>query len=190
MKIFFAILIVLVVVGGGIYFWNARPERGDEHREEKSMMEEDSAGKDSVMMQDDAVDETMEKDSTTIIDSSGTVLAGTQAKLIDFNKADYEKAIASDKLVVLYFYANWCPICRAEFPIMQEVFGGLETSNVVGFRVNYNDNETDADEKALARQFGVAYQHTKVFVKNGEQILKAPDTWTKARYESEIHATL
>jgi hypothetical protein len=52
--------------------------------------------------------------------------------------------------------------------------------------VNFKDDQTDVDEKALAMEFGVAYQHTKVFVKNGVKVLKAPDSWDSARYTSEI----
>lgn len=58
---------------------------------------------------------------------------------------------------------------------------------VIGFRVNYNDNQTDNDECNLAREFGVAYQHTKIFVKNGTRILKSPEGWNKDRYLIEIN---
>jgi thiol-disulfide isomerase/thioredoxin len=117
---------------------------------------------------------------------SGAVLAGTSAQLIDFNKADYDSAVASDKLVVLYFYATWCPICRAELPELYGAFNELQRGDVIGFRVNFNDGDTDADEMALAQQYQVPYQHTKVFIKNGQQVLKAPDSWNKGRYLSEI----
>lgn len=116
----------------------------------------------------------------------GSVLAGTSAKLLDFHKADYDAALATDKLIVLYFYATWCPICAAELPELYAAFNELTTDQVIGFRVNYNDSDTDDDERALAREFGVAYQHTKVFVKNAARILKAPDSWRKARYLEEI----
>ncbi len=112
------------------------------------------------------------------------------AMLLDFNKADYDKALVSDKLIVLYFYANWCPICREEFPIMQNVFNELNTDKVIGFRVNYNDNQTDNDEINLARQFGVAYQHTKVFIKDNQRILKSPEGWDANRYNTEINKAL
>ena len=121
---------------------------------------------------------------------SGTVLAGKAAKLIDFNKADFEKAKASNSLVVLYFYANWCPICLAEFPKMQDAFNQLENNNTVGFRVNYKDDQTDSDEEALAREQGVPYQHTKVFLRNGERVLKSPEGWDKQRYLDEISKAL
>jgi hypothetical protein len=73
---------------------------------------------------------------------------------------------------------------------MQDTFNGLTTDKVIGFRVNYNDNQTDDNEKNLAREFGVAYQHTKVFVKNRDKILKSPEGWNKNRYTSEINKAL
>lgn len=117
---------------------------------------------------------------------SGSILAGTSSPLLDFNKSDYDKALGSNKLIVLYFYANWCPICKEEVPHLYEAFNELKSDQIIGFRVNYNDSDTDKDEVELARQFGVAYQHTKVFIRNRQQILKAPDTWDKSRYLSEI----
>lgn len=118
----------------------------------------------------------------------GAVLAGTSAKLLDFTKADYDAALASDKLVVLYFYASWCPECRIEFPLMQGAFNQLTNDKVIGFRVNFNDTDTDDIEKGLAREYGIAYQHTKVFVKNGQRILKSPEVWSQERYIAEIQA--
>ncbi len=121
---------------------------------------------------------------------SGTVLAGNSAKLLDFVKADYDKALDSDKLIVLYFYANWCPICKEEVPHLEGAFNELSTENTIGFRVNYNDSETDESERELAREFGVAYQHTKVFVKNGQRVLKSPEGWDKQRYLKEINSNI
>lgn len=128
--------------------------------------------------------------STSSAAQTEQVLAGNPSKLYDFNKTKYDEALKSDKLVVLYFYANWCPICKAEVPKMYEAFNELTTDKVIGFRVNYNDNETDQDEVALAKEFGVAYQHTKVFLKNGQRILKSPESWDKQRYLDEINKNL
>lgn len=121
---------------------------------------------------------------------SGTVLAGSNSPLLDFNKSDYDSALDKSKLVVLYFYANWCPICKEEFPKAEKAFDELASSEVVGFRVNFNDNDTDSTEKQLAKEFGIAYQHTKVFVKNGVRVLKSPESWEKDRYAAEISSYL
>lgn len=122
---------------------------------------------------------------------TGAILAGKSAPLLDFVKADYDAALKSDKLVVLYFYANWCPICKNETAnALYPAFNELTTDKVIGFRVNYNDNQTDNDEKNLAREFGVAYQHTKVFVRNSQRTLKSPEGWDKTRYLDEISKAL
>lgn len=73
---------------------------------------------------------------------------------------------------------------------MQSAFNQLATDRVIGFRVNYNDNETDAAENSLASEFGVAYQHTKVAIKNGQRVLKSPESWDQARYLTEINKLL
>jgi len=182
-------IVALVVVIGGLAYFATREQSpvSDEVMMEKNvdvMMEK----KEGEMMKKDE-DAMMDK-SETMIKYSGAMLAGTSAPLLDFTKADYDAALNSDKLIVLYFYANWCPICKAEFPLMQKAFDELDTDKVIGFRVNYNDNQTDNDEKNLAKQFGVAYQHTKVFVKNGQRILKSPEGWDRARYGIEINKFL
>lgn len=129
-------------------------------------------------------------DSSPSAQQAGEVLAGKNSLLYDFSKAKYDQAIESDKLVVLYFYANWCPICKEEVPKLYDAFNELTTDRVIGFRVNYNDSETDKDEEALAKEYGVAYQHTKVFVKNGQRILKSPEGWDKKRYLDEIQKAI
>lgn len=83
----------------------------------------------------------------------GKVLAGTNSKYVEFNSEDYEKAKMMGKIIFLDFYANWCPICRVEAPDILSGFNALDSNEIVGFRVNFNDSETDEAEKALAKEF-------------------------------------
>lgn len=194
-KVLISVIVLLVI--GGVYAVLGKQEGSEQKDESEAMMDD----KDNVMMKGEnetekgeempaSSEDKMKDDKAMMVKYQGTVLAGTSAPLLDFNKADYDNALASDKLVVIYFYANWCPICKAEFPKMQEAFNELKTDKVVGFRMNYNDNETDDQEKSYAREYGVAYQHTKVFVKNGDRVLKSPESWDKARYLEEINKAL
>jgi len=80
-----------------------------------------------------------------------------------FTKAEYDAAKAGGKVIYLEFYANWCPFCRTQKPILESAFMNPEMpGNVAGFQVNYNDSDTDQDETNLARQFGITYQHTRI----------------------------
>src|SRR3989338_10616786 len=185
-------IVAVILVLGWVVFYTNQPETTDEKMaQEKAMMEKESMEqKESEAMMEKKDDEAMMDKGETMMKYSGAMIAGKSAPLLDFTKADYDVAVKSDKLVVLYFYANWCPICKAEFPVMQNAFNELSTDKVIGFRVNYNDNQTDNDEKSLAKQFGVAYQHTKVFVKNDQRILKSPEGWDDKRYDMEINKAL
>ncbi len=138
---------------------------------------------DEAMIVDDA-------EKLVMIQYTGTVLAGNQAKVYDFNQVDYAAARESKKVILLYFYADWCPTCKAEVPKMYLAFDSLTTDQVVAFRVNYNDGQTDEAEKELAREYGVAYQHTKVIIKDGQRILKSPETWTQERYVTEVNKAI
>jgi len=191
-------VLAVVLVFGVVYYVSQFQTQEDKMVQEKAMTEKkamEQKGDDAMMEKKDG--EMMKKDDGAMMDKgetmmkySGAVLAGKSAPLLDFVKADYDAVVKTNKLVVLYFYANWCPICKAEFPVMQKVFNELGEDNVIGFRVNYNDNQTDNDEKNLAKQFGVAYQHTKVFIKNGQRILKSPESWDDKRYDMEISKAL
>ena len=216
MPVIIAIIALVVVVGGiGYFATRTKPSPtattqtsvGEKTLPDGTVVKADGTmvKTDGTMVKPDGTmikpDGTMEKkegetmmkkeDGAIMTKYTGMVLAGKSAPLLDYSKADYDAAIASDKLVVLYFYANWCPICKAETAnALYPAFNELATDKVVGFRISYKDNETDSDEKALAVQYGIPYQHTKVFVKNGKQILKAPDSWNKMRYIDEINKVI
>ena len=144
------------------------------------MMEEN----DAMMKGDDAMME--ESGATAPFDPQGTVIVGSVSPFIDYNTADYDKALSEGRTVLLYFYANWCPICRVEIQDTEAAFRELTDPRIVGFRVNYNDDETDGDEESLARQYGIAYQHTKVILHNGAPSLKDGSTWSRDRYLQEL----
>jgi len=196
------VVIIAFIIAFALAFYlvfskNGNDENQDAMMEEgERMMEENN----NDTMMDEGVMEDITSDGSIMMEGdsmmtespySGEVIAGEKTPLIDFNKADYEKALAEEKMIVLYFFANWCPTCKEEVTnALYPAFDELDLEGVVGFRVNYNDNQTDNDEKDLAREFGVAYQHTKVFVKDGERILKSPESWDKGRYLEEINSAI
>lgn len=119
------------------------------------------------------------------------VLAGTVTKYYNFDKAHYEKSLEEGKVVFLNFYASWCPICKAEQPDLFAAFNELSNPEVVGYRIHFNDNEEDADDKEMAKKFGVTYQHTKVIInKNGEVALKSLEAYSKEKVINEINKVL
>ncbi len=196
-----SIIAVAFAIAGIAYYAIQKQSREATELQEKVLLEQEARGKKKgeATMEKKEEGSIMKKGGETMMKKengammakySGTVLAGKSAPLIAYNKADYDAAVKSDKLVALYFTANWCPICKVEIPNLYAAFNELTTDKVVGFRVDYNDSDTDADEKNLARQLGVVYQHTKVFLKNGKQVLKSPESWSKERNLSEINKAI
>lgn len=120
----------------------------------------------------------------------GKVLAGNLSPFLEFKKGDYDKALAEDKIILLDFYAIWCPICRAEAPAIHEGFNSLTSEKIIGFRVNYKDSDTDKDEEALAKDFKIPYQHTKVILKNGKETSRSLDSWDKTAFDEAITKAL
>lgn len=77
-----------------------------------------------------------------------------------------------NKRIVLFFFANWCPTCKAadkEFKVNLNKI----PSDVVIVKVNYNDPDTDETEKNLATKYSISYQHTFVQIdENGTEVTK------------------
>lgn len=135
-------------------------------------------------------EENSAQEEVSQIAPTGTVLSGGQTPVIAFNQADYEKALAANKTIVLTFYANWCPTCKKQEVGFLEAMQEINDPNVVAFRVNYRDTETDDAEEDLARKFGISVQHSKVILQNGQQVVKSPEFWEKDRYLQEVNNLL
>ncbi len=82
------------------------------------------------------------------------------SRYVEYSKATILDQAATSRRV-LFFYANWCPICKpadADFRANSSKI----PADVTVIRVNYNDTDTDQEEKDLAKKYAVTYQHTFV----------------------------
>jgi len=130
----------------------------------------------------------MEDKSDSTDNKPDSVISGNQ--YVKYEKEEYEKSLAEGKVVLLDFYANWCPICRSENPKIRQGLSELNDLNVIAYQVHYNDNQVSEDEKDLAREYGITYQHTKVILKNGKVVLKSLEAWDKEKTIEELRKVL
>jgi thioredoxin 1 len=177
------IIIALILTAGAIYGFMYVTKSS----ENDSMMKQE-VNEESTMMEKKA--ETGEPQSMMESGYNGKILVDAETPFVEFTQKDYEKALADGKVVILDFYADWCPICRGEAPVLEQGFRSLNNPDVIGFRVNYNDTETDADEEALAKKYGVTYQHTKVIIKDGTQVLKDGQVWDAETFVEQVNSVL
>ncbi|MEK6943266.1 MAG: thioredoxin family protein [Nanoarchaeota archaeon] len=171
-KIMMVLITILALAAAGCSQPNEPINQETMVKDENTIMEKDSIIQDEI--------------STMQSRYNGNLLAGKTSLYLDFTKEDYNNALKKNKIIVLNFYASWCPTCKAEQPEAFAAFNDMNYENVVGFRVNYKDSDTDADEEALAKEFGIPYQHTKVILKNGQKVAKSLEAWNRQRYLDEI----
>lgn len=98
--------------------------------------------------------------------------------VVVINKTNFDEIIASDKPVLIDFYADWCGPCRMVAPIVHEI--AEENDNVVVGKINVDD------EPELAQRFGVMSIPTLVVMKNGKEAARS----TGARQKPQILAML
>ncbi len=118
---------------------------------------------------------------------NGDALAGETTFYLQFTKADYDKAIADDKLIFLNFYSESCAYCQDDNRAALDAFDTMRYDDVVGFRVLFNDPALTLDDKDIALKYGVENLNTKVIVKGGKRVFKATDSWSKQTFIDEIN---
>lgn len=114
------------------------------------------------------------------------LIAGDISKYYNWDKTKFEQAVKDGKTIYLEFTANWCPVCQNQEPHLKAAFEELDNPDVVGFEIHYKDDETTPEHQSLAQQYQIAYQHSKIVIKNGEIVLKSPESWNKAKFLEEM----
>ena len=94
------------------------------------------------------------------------------------NKMNFDEVKASEKTVLLDFYADWCGPCKMVSPVIDQIAD--ENPQYVVGKVNVEQ------ENELASEFGVFSIPTLVVMKNGEVVKKV----TGARPKAQILALL
>jgi thiol-disulfide isomerase/thioredoxin len=173
-------MIALLVIAAGCTRAAQKDGHGEWTPEEVAAMEKEEAEKKAVMEGEWTPEEmaAMEKEH------EATMSGAYQ----DWDKAKFDKAVSEGKIVLLDFAANWCPACQAEHPQLIAGFESLNDPLFVGFRIHYKDDQTTSEHAALAQQYQIPYQHTKVVIKDGKVVLKSPEAWTAERLVSELGA--
>ena len=83
--------------------------------------------------------------------------------LIHFNEEGFDKALSSDKLMMVDFWATWCGPCQMLGPVIEQLAEEYEEQDVIIGKVDVDENPE------LARRYGVMSIPTVIFLKDGEE---------------------
>lgn len=90
------------------------------------------------------------------------------------------EVLASDSLVVIDFWAEWCGPCRKVSPIIDELAEEYDDVNI------YKCDVDDCSE--VCEQFGIRNIPTLIFWKDGKVVDKHVGTATKSQLQEKIAA--
>ena len=162
-KIVLGIVAVLVAAGIGGYFVFGT-----------------SKGESVNNTQPSVVQDVSNRDSSQESDAS-EVPKASLSNYRQFDADQFEEAKAQGKVTMLYFTANWCPICKVQIPVNAEALKELEgDEDIVVFEAHILDSETTEITEDLAKEYGVRLQHTFVIINpSGEAVFTHTGPLTK-----------
>lgn len=99
------------------------------------------------------------------------------------NQTNYDEIIASDKPVVIDFWAEWCGPCRRIAPIIDELSVEFDGKALI-CKCDVDSNDE------IAAKYGIRNIPTILFIKNGELVDKTVGAATKAQIQEKLEAIL
>ncbi len=84
-----------------------------------------------------------------------------------FDQAKFDQLLKEGKPVVLHIHADWCPVCRAQDAVLEDLLPMDEFKNLPVLRANFDT------EKKLLRKYKVRNQSTFIMFKNGNEVSRS-----------------
>jgi thioredoxin 1 len=83
--------------------------------------------------------------------------------MLEISDGEFEEVVQKNRVVVVDFWAPWCPPCRALAPIVEELSKEYEGRAVLA-KINVDQN------RAKANEYGIRSIPTLLFFKEGKLV--------------------
>ncbi len=84
-----------------------------------------------------------------------------------YDEAEFMMAQGKGKTIVVDVYADWCPTCRAQAPILEELRKERQSSDTLFVKVNFDE------EKAFLRTHRIPRQSTVLVFKGKKEVARS-----------------
>ena len=98
-----------------------------------------------------------------------TLLVGMSAMAAEtkpFDQATFEQLQASNKPILIDVYADWCPTCKQQAPILSELMARPEFKDYTVLKVNFDT------QKDVRRTLRVAEQSTLIVYRGKREVAR------------------
>ena len=86
---------------------------------------------------------------------------------VPYDQKKFDAAVAAGQPVIVDFSASWCPTCKAQKPIVDQLLGRPKFKDITLFVADYDK------EAALKRRLRVIQQSTFVVFKAGKEVARS-----------------
>ena len=101
-----------------------------------------------------------------------------------YEKAKLDAAIQSGAPVVVHVHAEWCPICRRQVMVLNELFVDPALAKVQGIRVNYDRDRDFVSGYKVKRQANI------LVFKGGKEVARVDYDSDAGRIRTAIQRAL
>lgn len=102
------------------------------------------------------------------------------SRFSNYEAARFKKLLASGGSVVVHVHADWCPVCRAQSPVMERLLSGADYKNVQAVRVDFDR------DKPFLTDYKVVRQSTILVFKKGKEVARLSYDANPARIEEVL----
>ena len=103
--------------------------------------------------------------------------------IVNFNRVDFEKELATGKLMMVDFWASWCGPCRMIAPVVEDIAKQYEGKAMIA-KVNVDE------EQELAIRSADMSIPTVIFYKDGKEIARKVGVMPAGAFTEILEANL
>ena len=101
-----------------------------------------------------------------------------------YDQAELNRLTAEGKPVLLDIHASWCPTCKQQKPIVDELMGQAAYKDVTTFLIDFDT------AKALLKTYNVRTQSTLIAFKGSKEVGRSVGDTTRSGIEELIKKAL